>query len=123
VLTVTKADDSEYYLKQYSLESYQMTFEEKVGGNELDFIKAKDVEQNSTGDYFALTYLNDGVFKLRTFGTVTRSLNEIEKEEVIINELLGLDNYTMPINQFPEPYIQCTFVTNDLLFINLYHNY
>ena len=100
-----------------------MTFEEKVGGNELDFIKAKDVEQNSTGDYFALTYLNDGVFKLRTFGTVTRSLNEIEKEEVIINELLGLDNYTMPINQFPEPYIQCTFVTNDLLFINLYHNY
>jgi len=32
------------------LESYRMTFEEKVGGKEDSYIKAKDVEQNSAGD-------------------------------------------------------------------------
>ena len=30
-VTVTKKDDTEYWLKQYDLESYEMTFEEKVG--------------------------------------------------------------------------------------------
>ena len=44
VLTVTKATDREYYIKQYSLESYRMTFEEKIGGTEINYIKAKDVE-------------------------------------------------------------------------------
>jgi hypothetical protein len=32
-ITVTKKDDTEYYIKQYDLESYEMTFEEKVGGS------------------------------------------------------------------------------------------
>jgi len=85
-------------VKQYSLESYELTFEEKVGGEDTDFIKAKDVEQNSTGDLFALAYLNDGQFNLRTFGTVTRSLSDIQKEEFNINEALGLDTFTMPIS-------------------------
>jgi hypothetical protein len=123
VLTVTKCSDHEYYVKQHSLESYELTFEEKVGGEETDFIKAKDVEQNSTGDLFALAYFNDGQFNLRTFGTVTRSLSEIQEEELDINQPLGLDKSTMPINQFAEPFVTCTFVTNDLLFINLFHNY
>ena len=74
---MTKCNDHEYYVKQYSLEGYDLTFEEKVGGEETDFIKAKDVEQNQTGDYFALTYYNDGKFLLRTFGTVTRSVSDI----------------------------------------------
>ena len=32
-VTVTKKSDREYYVKQYSLESYKQTFEEKIGGN------------------------------------------------------------------------------------------
>jgi hypothetical protein len=31
-VTVTKCNDQEYYVKQYDLESYKMTFEEKIGG-------------------------------------------------------------------------------------------
>ena len=31
-ITVTKKNDREYYVKQYSLENYIMTFEEKIGG-------------------------------------------------------------------------------------------
>jgi hypothetical protein len=33
-ITVTKRNNSEYYVKQYDLETYDMTFEEKIGGNE-----------------------------------------------------------------------------------------
>ena len=122
VLTVTKAGDREYYVKQYSLESYKMTFEEKVGGKPDSYIKAKDVEQHPAGDQFALAYIDDGHFKLRTFGQVTRTIEEIEEEELDINKELGLDNHTMPIQNFSEPFINCTWINDDLIFVNLFHN-
>jgi len=34
----------EYYVKIYNLESNLMVFEEKLGGNEGDYIKLKEVE-------------------------------------------------------------------------------
>jgi hypothetical protein len=43
-ITVTKRNDREYYVKQYDLESYEMTFEEKIGGGENQYIKLKEVE-------------------------------------------------------------------------------
>lgn len=43
-ITVTKKDDREYYIKMYSLESYDMVFEEKIGGEPSDYIKLKEVE-------------------------------------------------------------------------------
>ena len=49
VIAVTKKDDSEQYIRQYDLETYEMTFSEKFGGNRLDFIKMKEVEQSSDG--------------------------------------------------------------------------
>lgn len=76
-VTVTKKNDKEYYVKQYSLESYKMTFEERIGGLESDYVKLKEVEQNSNGTLFAIVYSNDGVFMVRTFGEETRSHEEI----------------------------------------------
>ena len=66
-VTVTKKDDTEYYIKQYDLESYEMTFEEKIGGNN-GYIKAKDVEQSPSGKKYAIIYNDDGQFYLRYFG-------------------------------------------------------
>jgi hypothetical protein len=43
-MTVTKRNDREYYIKQYDLESYDLTFEEKIGGGEDQYIKLKEVE-------------------------------------------------------------------------------
>lgn len=43
-VTVTKKDDREYFVKQYDLESYEMTFEERIGGHENAYIKLKEVE-------------------------------------------------------------------------------
>ena len=43
-VTVTKKSDQEYWVKQYSLETYGLTFEEKVGGDPKQYIKLKEVE-------------------------------------------------------------------------------
>ena len=43
-VTVTKKNPQEYYVKMYDLESNEMVFEEKIGGNESDYIKLKEVE-------------------------------------------------------------------------------
>ena len=66
-VTVTKKDDREYWVKMYSLKTYELTFEEKVGGSKEDYIKLKEVEQNAEGDYYAIAYHNDGNFFVRTF--------------------------------------------------------
>ena len=80
-ITVTKAGDREYWVKQYSLESNQETFAEKVGAMDPKeiadpegpyngrepYIKLKEVQQNSTGEEFAIAYLDDGRFRLRTW--------------------------------------------------------
>lgn len=59
-ITVTKKSEKEYYVKMYSLSTFELVFEEKIGGNENDYIKLKEVEQNSKGDKFAIVYFNDG---------------------------------------------------------------
>ena len=43
-ITVTKKNPQEYYVKMYDLESYDLVFEEKIGGSETDYIKLKEVE-------------------------------------------------------------------------------
>jgi hypothetical protein len=121
-VTVTAKNDREYWVKQYNLENYAITFEEKFGGLPDSYIKLKEVEQNSAGTKFAITYIDDGIFKLRIFGETFRTLEEIEANELNINKELGIDNFTMPINNFPDPFIACTFITDDLLFVNFFHN-
>ena len=76
-VTVTKANDREYYVKMYSLTTNELTFEERIGGGETDYIKLKEVEQNSTGNKYAIAYNNDGRFYMRTFGAQTRSPEDI----------------------------------------------
>ena len=118
-ITVTKRNDKEYYVKQYDLEDYTMTFEEKIAGG---YIKLKEVEQNSNGSKFAIVYNDDGVFYLRTFGKTNRTDQEIKEDELNINELLGLDNHTMCIQTFPDPFITCCFLSGTNIYINLFHN-
>ena len=122
-VTVTKRNDMTYFVKMYNLESYLMTFEEQIGGKADDYIKLKEVEQNSNGTKFAISYMNDGVFFLRTFGETTRSKEEIEANEFNINEALGLNAYTMPINNFPDPFITCCYCGDEFIYVNLFHNH
>ena len=121
-ITVTKATEKEYYVKMYDLETNELTFEEKIGGKSDCYIKLKDVEQSSKGDKYGIAYFDDGMFKFRNFGKTTRTEQEIESNELDINKLLGLDNWTMAIQGFPDPYVTCCFITDEKVFINLFYN-
>ena len=46
---------------------------------------------------------------------------EIEVNEFDINAHFGLDDHTMVIDNFPDPFIGCTFITNDLLYVNFFY--
>lgn len=72
-LTVTKKNDCEYWVKQYDLETYELSFEEKIGGSPDDYIKLKECEQSFDGKKYAFIYNNDGRWFVRTFGKQTRT--------------------------------------------------
>jgi hypothetical protein len=65
--------------------------------------------------------LDDGWFKLRTFGDQIRTDEEILANELDINKELELNNHTFPIPDFPDPFITCTFVSEEWIFVNLFH--
>lgn len=121
-ITVTKKDDREYWVKQHSLETFIDTFEEKIGNGTTSYIKCKEVEQNAKGTKFAVSYLDDGKFRIRIFGETNREPKDIEGWELDINKELNMNNHTMPINDFPDPFISCVFIDDNLLFVNLFHN-
>ena len=122
-VTVTRKNDQECYIKMYDLKSFQLTFEEKIGGEEEDYIKIKEVEQNADGSHFAAVYFNDGVFFLRDFGKETRSEKQIKANEVNINAQLQVDNHTMANGDFEDPFINCCFVTDSVVFVSLFLNF
>ena len=119
-LTVTKASEESYFIKMYSMETQEIQFEEEICGN---YIKIKDVETNPKSTEFAVVFNDDGVFKLRTFGRDTRTEEQIKESEVNINELLNIDDKTMAVSNFPDPFINCCFVAEKVLFIALFYSY
>ena len=122
-VTVMKKNDYEVYIKMYNLETYEETFEEMIGGREDQYIKVKEVEQNSTGTMFAVVYFDDGYFRMRTFGKEQRDRSVIAEEEVDFNRIFGLDNYTMANADFADPFITCCFATDNYIFVNFFYNY
>ena len=83
----------------------------------------KEVEQNNLGNYFAVAYMDDGLFRLRTFGFESRSQDEINREELKINELIGINDYSMSITDFPDPFITVCFISDTRLFIDLFYTF
>ena len=83
----------------------------------------KEISQNAKGDKYAMVYFDDGKFLMRTFAREERTEEEIKKNEVCFNDLLKLNDYTMPIHSFPDPFITTCFVNDNLLFVQLYHGH
>lgn len=42
-ITVTKASEREFWVKMYSLTTYEQIFEEKIGGGADQYIKCKEI--------------------------------------------------------------------------------
>jgi hypothetical protein len=120
-ITISKQNDQITWINIYSLTNQECLFEEKIEG---DYIKVKDIEQNSDGNLFTCAYFDDGKFRLRIFDSkAARSEKEIEDTEVKINEMFGIDDYSMPIDDFQDPFITCCFVSDNKVFVNFYHSH
>ena len=68
-------------------------------------------------------YFNDGKWYLRNFGKVKRTEDQIKENELDINALIGIDDWTMACQDFPDPYIVCCFITDEKVFISFFHNF
>ena len=120
VVTVTKENDVHCVIKQYNLhDNNKLTFEEHYYGT---YLKMKEVEQNDKGNLFHVCYMDDGVFKIRIFNKDEPADKDDQNKGFNINEVLGLNNYTIPVAGFPDPYITSCFIDNDRIFVNLFHN-
>lgn len=97
-----------------------MLFSESFGDGHDSYIKLKDVEQNSKGNKFAVAYLDDGKFYLRLLGKENRTDEEIKASELDINAALKLNDHTMPLDGLPDPFINCTFLTDNILYVALF---
>ena len=121
IIVVTKKSEKYYIIKQYSLDDGKLHFEEGFMGN---YIKMKDVEQNLAGTKFAVCYNDDGIYKLRIFDKYNRTPEQIADSEFNINDIVGIkDNNSMMISNFPDPFITCCYIKDDLLFIDLFYTY
>jgi len=107
----------------YDINTGELAMEEKFGGQDHQYIKIKEVEQNATGTAYACVYSDDGKFRLRNFKKISRTDEEIEEDEFKINEVLGLDDYSMCNHDFPDPNIICCFIDDETIFVALFHNY
>ena len=54
--------------------------------------------------------------------TVTRTQEEIAKTSVDLGKLCGLNDWTMAIDGFMDPFVTCCFVSETKVFVNLFHN-
>ena len=81
------------------------------------------MEQNYQGNKYAFVYIDDGKFRLRVMGKEQRDEETIMREEFDINKALGLNDYTMPIQGFADPFCTCSFITDERIFIQLFYNY
>jgi len=66
--------------------------------------------------------MDDGKFRMRIFGKEQRIKKDIRATEIRFNELFGLNSYSMPIDEFPDPFITCCFINDDQIFVNFFHN-
>lgn len=105
-VAVLKKNEHQSFVHIYSLKTTDLLYELPVGeGNPIQCIKCYELEQNSDGTYFALCYNDDGKFYIKTFGI------DQEIRTFNCNERFGIDDYSMAITDFPDPFITCTFIS------------
>ena len=115
-----KKDDQTSVVQMYCLKNFEVAFEEIFSGT---CIKILDISQNSTGDRFAAPYMDDGKFRIRTFGLQNRSQEEIDREELKINEMFNIDDFSLAIEDFQNPFITCCFISDSVLFVNFFYTF
>ena len=74
------------------------------------------IEQNDAGEIFSLCYQDSGEYFCLVIDNTGIVLDKIE-----IMDILQIDMLSTPIDGFHEPLITCSFLNNDVIFIQMYH--
>jgi len=113
LLIVLVVDDEHCIIKQFCTDKIQIMFHHDLKG---EYIKAKEVIQNSDASLFCCPYFDNGTFRLLVFDKdrVHRDFN--------INQAIKMDTKTRPNDNFQEPMMSACFVENDTIFVNIFHS-
>jgi hypothetical protein len=88
-VAVLKMSEHKSYVHIYELMTNDLVWEVPIGeGDDNQCIKCHEVEQNHDGSHFAICYMDDGKFFVKTFGI------EQETREYNINDSFGIDNWS-----------------------------
>ena len=60
---------------------------------------------------------------MRIFDQEQSTMEDSRTKEINFSQLFGFNNYFTPIEEFPEPFINCCFVNDDKIFVQLFHNH
>jgi hypothetical protein len=67
--------------------------------------------------------MDNGKFFVRIFGMEQRDQKDAERDELNINDTFSIDDYSIAITDFPDPFITCTFIDDNRLFINFFYTF
>ena len=110
-LAVLNLGDKQFLVRIFEVEGEDYT-EHAIEGT---FIKAKELSQNEEGDTFCLPYFDSGVFLVLIFNKFDRLA------DINVNELLGFDNSSLPMNGILDPMITACFISPNQVFISFIH--
>lgn len=110
-LVVTKKEDEFYEILQICGMNFNTLWQRELEG---DYIKVSKVIQNKMSSVFCAPYLKDGEFKVLIFN------KETELHDINISQMLGINEYNRPNDNFPYPHMDCCFINDQTIFINLY---
>ena len=118
-----KYNDEGYVVIQYCSTTNKPLDKIEIKG---EYIKAQFVEQNETGDVFAIPYSDNGIFHILTFGKVTEEMLKnnipLKYEDFNVNEKFGIDNHTTPIAGFFQPFcLTCFSSDQNVLYYCFFH--
>lgn len=80
------------------------------------YIKMNNIEQRNAGDVYAIGYQDNGVFSVCVINNQGVVLDEID-----VTALFDLNDKSKPVTGFWEPLITSNFITDDDLYIAVYH--
>lgn len=129
LLVLTKKSDARFIVTCYDLKLDQkICGRETFGDDDKSFVRIKQIEQYADSTLYAVAFIEDGNFKLTTMGceSIHENCNLCCKHKLKdfnLSILLGLSDFAEPLEDNLDPFISCSFIKKELLFVTFFHSH
>lgn len=107
MIAVMTDSEEVFSVVMYCTDSFEIKSSLTLQG---DYIKARNIAQNKSGNTFAIPFIEDEVFKITIFN----------KEDVIkeldVSQMIGIGREILPIDAIPYPLITVVFIDESSIF-------